>query len=143
MANQNKVFLIGNMTKDPEVRNLTSGKKVVNMGIATNETYTNQSGEKVKDTEFHNIVAWGHQAVYAEKYLKKGHLVSVEGKIKTRSWDAEDGTKKYVTEIVAFDIQGLNSNQSKAVQQKAPEPVAKQQLYPETVVEQADDELPF
>jgi len=84
-----------------------------------------------------------HQAAYAENYLKKGHLISVEGKIKTRSWDAEDGTKRNVTEIVAFDIQGLNSYQDKAPQKQDATPAAKQNLSPEKVVELDDDELPF
>jgi len=103
MAGVNKVILIGNLGRDPEVRSLESGAKVANFPIATTEYYKGKDGARVKgggeQTEWHNIVLWNNLADLAEKYLKKGNSVYIEGRIRTRSYDDKDGVKKYITEI--------------------------------------------
>ena len=103
----NKVILIGNVGKDPEVRHLESNVSVANFTLATSENYTNKSGEKVTTTEWHNIVCWRGLATVAENYIHKGSQIYVDGKIRTRSYDAQDGSKRYVTEIYADTIQLL------------------------------------
>jgi len=104
--NLNKVFLLGNLTRDPELKNLPSGQQVCSFGVATNKIWTDkETGEKKQKVEFHNIVAWRNLATIASQYLKKGGLVFVEGHLTTRSWDDASGTKKYKTEIIADNIQ--------------------------------------
>lgn len=103
----NKAILIGNVGKDPEVRHL-SDTKVANFTLATSESYTSKSGEKVTTTEWHNIVVWRGLAEVVEKYVSKGSKLYVEGKIFTRSWDDKDGVKRYKTEIQADTIQILS-----------------------------------
>lgn len=107
MAGINKAILVGHLGRDPEIRTLESGVKVASFTIATTETYR-KDGEKVDQTEWHNIVAWRGLAEVIEKYLKKGHLVYIEGRIKTRSYE-KDGQKKYITEIFADAMQMLNT----------------------------------
>ncbi|NOZ47965.1 MAG: single-stranded DNA-binding protein [Chlorobi bacterium] len=108
MAGINKVILVGNTGKDPEVRHLESGVAVANFTLATSETYKNKSGEKVTNTEWHNIVLWRGLAEIAEKYVKKGTQLYIEGKIRTRSWDDKEGNKRYTTEIVGDNMQLLS-----------------------------------
>ena len=96
---RNKVQLIGNLGNDPEIINLESGKTLAKFSIATNESYKNASGEKVKDTQWHNVVAWGKTAEIIEKYVTKGKEVAVEGKLTSRSYETKDGEKRYVTEV--------------------------------------------
>lgn len=104
----NKVILIGRLGKDPEVRFTQGGKAVANFSIATDESYKNNDGEKVKKVEWHNIVVWGNSVEnFVQKYLHKGDMVYIEGKLQTRSWDDKDGNKKYTTEINVTDIKGL------------------------------------
>jgi len=103
--NLNKVFLVGNLTRDPELRNLPSGAAVASFGMATNRVWKNQQGEKKEDVQFHNIVVFGRQAEIVSQYLSKGSLILVEGRIQTRSWEGKDGVKQYRTEIVAERIQ--------------------------------------
>jgi single-strand DNA-binding protein len=103
--NLNKAILIGNLTKDPEARTTPSGHSVASFSLATNRSWTDQSGQKQTKAEFHNIVAWGKLADICAQYLKKGALVMIEGRIENRSWDAPDGTKKYRTEIIAENMQ--------------------------------------
>ena len=108
MAGINKVILVGNLGKDPEVRYLEGGTAVANFPIATSETYKDRStGEKKTNTEWHNIVLWRGLAEIAEKYLKKGAQVYIEGKLKTRQWQDKDGNNRYTTEIVADNLQML------------------------------------
>jgi len=102
----NKVILVGNVGKDPEVRHLDSETSVANFSLATSESYTNKNGERVENTEWHNIVCWRKLAGIAENYVKKGSQLYIEGKIKTRSYD-QDGVKKYITEIYADTLQLL------------------------------------
>jgi single-strand DNA-binding protein len=103
----NKVILVGNVGNDPEIRHLEGGTPVANFRLATSENYTNRSGEKVTQTEWHNIVLWRGLAEVTEKYVKKGAQLYIEGKIRTRSWDDKDGNKRYTTEIVADVMQML------------------------------------
>jgi single-strand DNA-binding protein len=100
----NKALLYGNLTRDPEVRALPSGQQVATFGLATNRTFKNKEGQQQEQTEFHNIVAFGRTAEVMGQYLKKGRPVFVEGRIQTRSWEA-DGQKKYRTEIVVDNFQ--------------------------------------
>ncbi len=99
-ALRNSVRLLGHLGDDPKVRKLDSGKTVANFTIATNEIYRDSRGEKQSETTWHRLVAWGKQAEIAEKYLKKGSEVSIEGKLTNRSWEDKNGEKQYMTEIV-------------------------------------------
>ena len=98
-ALRNKVQLIGNLGNDPEIVNLEGGNKLAKFSIATNETYKNAKGEKVTDTQWHNVVAWGKTAEIVENYLTKGNEVAVEGKLIHRSYESKEGEKRYITEI--------------------------------------------
>lgn len=101
----NKVFLYGNLTRDPELKALPSGTQVVSFGMATNRTYKDKDGKKQEQADFHNIVAFGRTAEVMSQYLSKGRPVFVEGRIQTRSWDGKDGQKQYRTEIVVDNFQ--------------------------------------
>ncbi len=103
--NLNKVFIIGNLTRDPELKTLPSGTPVASFGVATNRVWKDTSGQKKEEVQFHNIVVFGRQAEVASQYLKKGSSVFIEGRIQTRSWEAADGTKRNKTEIVGERIQ--------------------------------------
>jgi len=103
--NYNKVIICGRATKDVEIRNTAEGKAVANLSVATNNVYVDKSGQKVENTDFHNIVLWGAVAENAAKYCKKGTVILVEGRLQNRSWLAQDGTKKYATEVVAERFQ--------------------------------------
>jgi single-strand DNA-binding protein len=103
----NKVILVGNVGKDPETRYLDDSTAISKFPMATSETYKNRSGERVSTTEWHNIVLWRGLAQVAEKYVKKGTQLYIEGRIKTRSYDDADGNKKYITEIVGDQMQLL------------------------------------
>jgi len=106
----NKVILIGNLGADPEVRHTPSGVPVVDLSLATSESWTDRNtGDRVERTEWHRLVLWRRLAEIAGEYLKKGSKIYVEGKLQTRSWDAEDGQKRYRTEVVVDDLQMLDS----------------------------------
>ena len=107
----NKVILVGNVGRDPEVRYLDNGVVIAKFPIATSETYTNKSGEKVTNTEWHNIVLWRKLAEVADKYIKKGSSLYIEGKIRSRSYEDKDGIKRYITEIIADNMQMLGKRQ--------------------------------
>ena len=109
MAGVNKVILVGNLGKDPEVRHLDNGIAVANFSLATTESYTNKQGERVNQTEWHNIVLWRGLADVAEKYLKKGNSIYVEGKISTRKWEDKEGNTRYSTDIIADKMTMLGS----------------------------------
>ena len=104
MAGVNKVILIGNLGRDPEIRYLDSGVAVANFSLATTENYKNKEGERVSQTEWHNIVLWRGLAEITEKWLKKGSSVFIEGRIRTRKWEDKDGNTKYNTEILADNM---------------------------------------
>jgi single-strand DNA-binding protein len=106
---RNKVQLIGNLGNDPEIITLDGGRKLAKFSIATNETYKNQKGEKVTDTQWHNIVAWGKTAEIIENYVTKGKEVAVEGKLTSRSWEDKEGVKRYITEVVCNELVMLGS----------------------------------
>lgn len=109
--NLNKVIIMGNLTRDPEIRALPSGTQVANIGIATNRFWVDRNGQKQKEAEFHNVVAFGKTAEIAKQYLTKGGSVFIEGRLKTRDWQGQDGVKRYKTEIVAERLQlGPRSN---------------------------------
>ncbi|MCF0177880.1 MAG: single-stranded DNA-binding protein, partial [Bacteroidales bacterium] len=107
MASLNKVQLIGNVGKDPEIRHLEGGSAVATITLATSERYKDRNGEQREVTEWHTIIAWRSLADLAEKYIRKGSQIYVEGRIRTRSWDDQNGQKRYVTEINADAIQLL------------------------------------
>lgn len=100
----NQAIVMGNLTRDPELRTTPSGQNVVSFSVATNRSWQDNNGEKKDAVEYHNIVAWGKLAELVDNYLKKGRKVLVVGRLQTRSWDAEDGSKRQRTEIVASDI---------------------------------------
>ena len=101
---RNKVTLIGNLGQNPEVKELNGGKKLARFSIATNETYRNKAGEKVTDTQWHNLTVWDKTAEIAEKYLKKGSEVAVEGKLVNRNYTDKEGVKRYVTEVHVSEL---------------------------------------
>ena len=109
----NKAILIGRLTRDPEMRTSTSGTNTTTFTVAVNRTYTNQNGER--ETDFINCIAWRKQAENIAKYCQKGTQVAVEGRIQTRSYDAQDGTKRYVTEIIADNVTFLGSKGSNEI----------------------------
>tara|TARA_R110002072_G_scaffold22615_1_gene79247 strand:- start:65982 stop:66317 length:336 start_codon:yes stop_codon:yes gene_type:complete len=101
---RNKVQLIGNLGNDPEIINLDSGRKIAKFSVATNESYKNKEGERVTDTQWHNVVCYGKTAEIVETYVTKGKEVAVEGKLTTRSWDDKEGNKRYTTEVVCNEL---------------------------------------
>jgi len=139
MAGINKVILVGNLGKDPEVRYLEGGTAVANFPIATSETYKDRnSGEKKTSTEWHNIVLWRGLAEISEKYLKKGMQVYIEGKLRTRQWQDKDGNNRYTTEVVGDNLQMLGKKDSS--------PASDNEITPSPKTETPDDsvdDLPF
>ncbi len=109
MRDINKVILIGRLGKDPEVVNFESGTKKVSFPLATGESYTNKNGERIENTEWHNIVMWRRLAEIAESYLRKGDPVYLEGKLRTRNYDDKDGNKRYITEIEVENLSMLGT----------------------------------
>lgn len=109
MAGVNKVILVGNLGKDPEIRVMESGRKVANFSLATTESYKDKNGQRVDQTEWHNIVFWGPIADVIEKYLKKGSQIYVEGKIRQRSYEDKEKIKRYITEIIGQNMTMLGS----------------------------------
>jgi single-strand DNA-binding protein len=140
----NKVMIIGRLTRDPEMRTTPSGINVCQLSIATGYTYTNQaSGQKVEQTEFHNVVLWRKLAEIATQYLKKGTQVYLEGRLQTRSWEDQQGQKKYSTEIVANTVQFLGSMQANtSPAQSHGDDFGAQNFGPEPAFDNAD-EIPF
>ena len=101
---RNQIQLIGNLGKDPEIKHLDSGKVVANLSLATHDHYTNAQGEKKEETQWHQVVLWGNNAIVAEKYLQKGSEVAIQGKLNHRSYETKEGEKRYVTEVVASEV---------------------------------------
>jgi len=104
MRSVNKVILIGNLTRDPQLRETTNGQKICTFGLATNRDWVTTQGERQNSTEFHELVAWSKLADLCQQHLKKGKLIYIEGYLKTRSWDSDEGVKKFKTEIVVQDM---------------------------------------
>lgn len=147
--NLNKVFLIGNLTRDPELRTMPNGNAVVSFGLATNRVWRGKDGSQQKQAEFHNIVMFGRLAEIAKQYLKKGSMTMIEGRLQTKNWEGQDGQKRTRTEIVAEAMQmgprsAGSGNTSDAVSPKqedeAPEQLATVE-YPEDEIK--PDEIPF
>ena len=138
MAGVNKVILLGYLGKDPEIQHFDSGVKKAAFSLATTETYKNKEGNKVEQTEWHNIVLWRNLADVAEKYLKKGAQIYIEGKIRTRSWEDKENNKRYVTEVIGDNMtmvgnkKGASSDISN-IETTSNEPIASA----------PDDDLPF
>lgn len=118
MSSLNKVFLIGRLGADPEVRHTASGVAVASLSVATDESYTSKDGQKVEKTEWHRVVVWGKQAEFCGNYLRKGRLVYVEGKLETRKWTDKEGHERYTTEINAHNVRALDKAQN---QNQAPD----------------------
>lgn len=135
----NKVTLIGRLGKDPEVRTLETGTNIAKLALATDESYKDKSGEWQTITEWHNVIMWRDMAERAEKMLKKGYLVYIEGKLTNRSWEDENGNKKYITEVRANTFRlmrgDMNGNKNNG-QASKPNTAAKQNA-------DASDDLPF
>lgn len=113
-GNLNKVFLLGNLTRDPELRHTANGNSVASFSVAVNRTYKGNDGDLKKETSYFNIVVWGKMGENCAKYLIKGRPVLVEGRLQNRSWEAEDGTKRHATDIVADNVQFLGSGSNSA-----------------------------
>lgn len=144
----NKVILIGNLGKDPEVRHLENGTTVANFSIATSESYTDKtSGQKIENTDWHDIVVWRGLATIVEKYLKKGHKVYIEGKLKKRSWQDKEGNTRYATEVIADELTILSKPDAKPSDpQKNPydstgTPSAPSKV--DDIIQNDKDDLPF
>lgn len=143
----NKVILIGRLGKDPEVRKINATTTVCNFPLATNESYKNQDGSYTEQTEWHNIVMWRGVAERAERILKKGSTIFVEGKLRTRSWEDKENHKRYTTEIVVENFQLLDKRESSGTSQAANsenKTGSETTSSSETVTEpNFDDDLPF
>ena len=149
----NKVLLIGNVGKDPEIRHLQGGASVATITLATSERYKDRNGESREVTEWHTIIAWRQLADLAENYIRKGTQIFVEGRIRSRSWDDQNGQKRYVTEIQADSIQLLgrrgDNAGAPAQPQQAPQPQHSQPQQTTPIVNPSDlnddgsDDLPF
>ena len=108
---RNKVQLIGNLGSNPEIISLENGKKLAKFSLATNESYKNAEGEKITNTDWHNIVAWNKTAEIVEKYLEKGKEIAIEGKLTSRSYETKEGEKRYITEVVVSELLMLGNKQ--------------------------------
>lgn len=142
----NKVILIGNLGKDPEVRHLENGAVVANFSLATSESYTDRvTGERRENTDWHNIVVWRGLAEVVEKYVKKGHKIYVEGKLKTRSWQDKDGNTRYTTEVLADELTMLSRPDQPTNSNEAPYSSSGTPTNPTKVddIINNDDDLPF
>lgn len=139
----NKVTLLGRVGKDPEVRHFENNGAVCNFSLATNRSYRNKNDEKVDETEWHNLVIWKRGLVtVAEKYVKKGTLLYVEGRLATRSWDDQNGNKKYTTEIIVESFQMLGGKNDNAAPASAPAASTPAAPAADSGTDDADD-LPF
>ncbi len=153
MRGVNKVILIGHLGKDPEVRHLDGNNVVANFPIATSESYTTREGNRVEQTEWHNIVLWKRLAEIAEKYIKKGSLVYIEGRLRTRNWDDKDGNKRYITEVVGNSLQMLdkkensgqprNESSSSSSSSQTESGTKSNDTTSEVVLDEPNDDLPF
>lgn len=143
MRGVNKVILIGNLGRDPEIRYTTSGQAVANFTIATTEGHTNKDGEKQEYTEWHRIVAWGRLAEICGEYLSKGKMIYVEGSIRTRSWGDKEGKTRYTTEIIAKNMQMLSPVGSKPDASSSHDDRAPEDFEIEEDSFGSDDDIPF
>ena len=149
MASLNKVLLIGNLTRDPELRYIPSGSAVASFTVASNRVYKSQTGEKKEEVSFIKVVVWGRMAETCNEYLKKGSPVFVEGRLQSRSWDGPDGQKRSATEVVALNVQflgrGVSGGDKGSYGAPAKEEIGEIQLEeaPEMGSARSDEEAPF
>ena len=137
----NKVILIGRLGADPDVRYTPSGQAVATLSIATNEVWKDQDGNNQERTDWHRVVLWRRQAEVAGEYLKKGHRVYIEGQLRTRSWDDKDGVKRWTTEVIAQNMQLLESRQSAGAGAPMEPPPLPDEDIPDSGA--SEDDLPF
>jgi single-strand DNA-binding protein len=142
MASLNKVFLIGNLTRAPELRYTPGGTAVADLRLAVNRNYATQSGEKREDTCFLTVVVWGKQAETCREYLDKGRAVLIEGRLQTRDWETKDGQKRTVTEVVAERVQFMDRGRA-AAQAAAGATVPAAEPFGEDIPGSGDDDVPF
>ena len=143
MRGVNKVILIGNLGRDPEIRYTTSGQSVANFPIATTEVGGSKEGERQEYTEWHRIVAWGRLAEICGEYLTKGKTVYIEGSLRTRSWEDKEGNKRWTTEVVARDLQMLSPSQAKPEQKAELSEDKPDDFSIDDGAFGADDDIPF
>lgn len=143
MAGVNRVILIGNLGKDPEVRTFESGAIKTTITVATSESYKTKTGEKVENTEWHNVVLWRGLAEVAEKYLKKGSKVYIEGKLRYRSYEDKEGNKKYITEIEADNMVMLDGRSNRQEEGYSNTGSQFQETVPPVKEDAEPDDLPF
>ena len=147
--NLNKVFIIGRLTQDPQLRTTPTGTSVGNFSVATNRVWTNKAGAKQEDTQFHNIVVWGRQAEIVNQFLKKGGLVMIEGRLQTRGWQDAKGQNHKTTEIICERVQlGPRSAGSGPTPSKSPEDFSQdsKETIPEINIDEGEikpEEVPF
>lgn len=139
MGGVNKVILVGNLGKDPETKYLEGGVAMTRFSLATSESYKDKNGNKTEQTEWHNVILWRGLAEIAEKYLKKGQTVYIEGKLRTRSWEDKDKNKRYTTEVIGDNMTMLGGRKESSDQGSNPAATS-ENIMPE--VEPGDD-LPF
>lgn len=139
MASLNKVILIGNLTRDPEVRFTPNGTPVANFGLAINRKWTNKQGEKVEGVDYINIVVWGRLAELCGDYISKGSPVAVDGRLQSRSWETEDGSKRSTIEVVAENVQFLGRKPSERDSDFAPDNVEVGEIATSVL----DEDIPF
>ncbi len=142
----NKAMIIGNLTRDPELRQTGSGTAVCSFGVATNRTWKDASGEKQEQAEFHNVVAWAKLAEIITQYLKKGNRVYIEGRLQTRDWEGQDGVKRYRTEIIAENmvmLGGRNDSAGFSAGSSAPAPTESSAPAPAADDEIKLEDIPF
>jgi single-strand DNA-binding protein len=144
MSSLNKVMLIGNLGKDPEVRFTPDGSPVATFSIATGENWTDKSGNRQEHTEWHTVVAWNKLADLAKRYLTKGRQVYIEGRLRTREWNDRDGNKRRTTEVIASQMVLLGSRAQSTEMGAPPQPPAKSSPEPEGLdMTITDDDIPF
>ncbi len=136
----NKVILVGNVGKDPEVKYFDNDVSVCNFSLATSETYT-RNGEKVTQTEWHNIVLWRGLAKVAENYVKKGMQLYIEGSLRTRSWEDQNGNKRYITEVMGSNMQMLGKKGDHEATENENQAISSSQT--DATIEEETDDLPF
>jgi single-strand DNA-binding protein len=145
----NRAQIIGNVTRDPEVKTITSGQMVASFAVATNSSWIDKMGQKQEKAEFHNVVAWGKLAEICQAYVKKGRKLYVEGRMQTRDWDGEDGVKRYRSEIVAENLILLDRSgapEGTVTYDREPQASAVRSKQEEPAVEEKEvtlDDLPF
>lgn len=147
MSSVNKVILIGNLGRDPEVRYMPSGDAVANIAIATSHKYKNKAGEAIEETEWSRVTLFGRMAEVAGEYLKKGRSVYIEGRLKTRKYTDKDGVEKYATDIIASEMQMLGGREgggeAPAPSQRSERPQAPAANKPASGFDDMDDDIPF